>query len=280
MSQAKVDTKDISRRVRDALVEEFGESQDACVRGFFPSQSLKKVMEYLDADQIQELKARRRIVNKTESFKNPAGQQMPPYFDMVEKLKQDAKLHFDRSEYSRFDWAAIFDGIVGLELTDLAVEKLVFVMDNSELRNQLFSILQTALNYPDSYRNEFTDRFYFVMESRAPELQADYDAIKNAHDSGELKQLGWRPRSLDLVAIWSYRAWANPRSGNQPFNGINQHEVEEFAFNQRQSDQPIFGAVNSKLVVNRWRQPFGRGLTEMKPYRFEADQRGWVRADG
>lgn len=275
MSNQTVQVEEIPERIHTALIDEFGESQRHCKRGYVPSQSLKKIMQFLNAEQIQILQAKRLVKDKSESFAAPSFD-LPQYVDTEEQLKRRFRINYNRAESGRFDWPAIQDFIIDAELQDVPISKLVFTMKNTELRDQLFDVLQSGINYPASYKSELADKFYFVMESKQPR-GPDYNRIKEAHGRDKLEELGWKPRTLDLMAIWSHYAWV--KSGNTPFrNGITQRDVEEFAFNQRETNKPVFGAVNSKLVINKWRQPFGRGLTAMKPYEFD-EQGEWVRPD-
>lgn len=274
MSQEVVKPENIPERIKEALVNQHGESQDRCVRGYVPSQSLQWLMDFLDNDQIQRLKAKRTVKDSTESF-DIFGHSLPTHVDAEEQLKREVVVDYDRSEHHDFEWQPVSDFLIDSGIDDLAVSKLVFRMDNEGLRDQLFAVLQDGIQYPSSYKAEFTDPFYFVMESRAPQTSKDYDMVDKVHEQGELKELGWNPRTLDLMSIWSHHAFTN--SGNQPM-GVTQHEIEEYAFNQRENDSPVFGAVNSLLVVNKWRQQFSRGKTEKRVFDWE-EKEGWVRSN-
>lgn len=275
MSQSKtINPDDIPGLVKETLVDEFGDSQDRCVRGYVPSQSIQKVMEYLGPEHIQQVHGKRLVKDTTESFKRP-GYDLPEYIDLEEQLKRQLRIRFDRAESGEFDWDIVQDFLIDSDLKDIAVSKLVIRMENPDLRDHLFTLLQKSIDYPEGYRKEFIDPFFFVMESRAPEIDKDYRNVEKAHDQSYLKELGWSPRCLDLLSIWSYRAWVN--SGNKPM-GVTQREVEELAFNQRESNEPVFGAVNSMLVVNRWRSPFGRGMTDLRYYDW-TEQKGWERTE-
>jgi hypothetical protein len=274
MSTDAVRIEDIPERIQNALVDEYGESQDSCVRGYVPSQSLQWLMDFLDDDQIQRLTARRTVKDDTESF-GIFSHSLPDHLDAEEQLKREVVVDYDRSKHYEFEWEPIQDFLVDSGIDDLAVSKLIFRMEHDQLRDQLFDVLQNGINYPSSYKSEFTDPFYFVMESRAPQTSKDYDMVDKVHDDGELKELGWNPRTLDLMSIWSHHAFTD--SSNKPM-GVTQYEIEEYAFNQRESDQPVFGAVNSMLAVNKWRQAFSRGKTELRHFDWE-EREGWVRSN-
>lgn len=271
MSQQTIHPDDVPRLVKEALVAEYGAEQERCVRGYFPSQALSEVMEYLGPEQIQIVRGTRSDTETADSPRVPAFD-LPNYVTVGEQISREMSIDFDRARDRDFEWDVIQDFLVDSDLTDVAISKLVFRMDNPELRDHLFTLLQNAINYPSSYKSEFTDRFYFVMESQKPELQKDYDNIQELHEQGYLADLGWNHRTLDLMAMWTHYGWT--KCGNTPL-GVTQHEIEELAFNQRRNSEPIFTAVNTKLVVNRWRTPFGRGLTDMRAYDWETRQ-GWV----
>lgn len=272
MSDSTVHIEDIPERIQSALVDEHGESQDSCVRGYVPSQSLSWLMEFLNDDQIQRVVARRTVKDNTESF-GVFTSSLPDHLDAEEQLKREVVVDYDRSKHYDFEWGPISDFLAESGIDDLAVNTLIFRMDHKTLRDQLFEVLQTGIDFPPSYKSEFEDPFYFVMESRAPQTSKDYDMVEKVHDDGELKKLGWNPRTLDLMSVWSHHAFLN--SGNKPM-GITQYELEEYAFNQRESDSPVFGAVNSMLVVNKWRQAFSRGKTELRHFDWK-EREGWVR---
>lgn len=274
---------EIPRRIRDTLVEEYGDSQDRCVRGYVPTQSVMKLMDYLDPGNIQQVRGRRVVKDASETF-GMVQQDLPPYIDGEEQIRREAVIDYDRAKHDGFEWGRVRDFLTDTELTDIAINKLVIRMENEGLRDHLFGLLTKGINYSESYKEEFTDPFYFVMESRAAEQDKDYRNIKDAHDSGYLEELGWKYRCLDLMAIWSHYGWV--KSGNEPMTyrdgngetvGMTQHEVEELSFNRRESNQPVYGAVNSPLVVNRWQTPFGSALTDMRHFEWR-EQEGWVRA--
>lgn len=279
MSQQAVAIEDIPQRIYDTLIEEFSDDQDRCMRGYVPSQSIQNLMEYLEHENIQSVTAKRCVKDQSESF-GMVGYDLPSYVEAEEQLKREVILDYNRAKHKDFEWQRIQDFLVDSDLEDIAVRKLVIRMENKNLRDHLFTLLQEALNYPSSYKSEFTDPFYFVMQSKPPEVNKDYRNVQDAHEDGYLKKLGWGPRCLDLMAIWSHRAWT--KSGCSPMadNGgkVTQHDIEEYAFNRMEDDEPVFGAVNSPLVINRWREPFGRGLTDMR--HFEWSQEGeWVRVE-
>ena len=274
MSQDAIKAENIPERIKEALVNQHGESQDRCVRGYVPSQSLQWLMEFLDGEQIQRLKAKRTVKDDTQPF-DIFNQTLPSHVDAEEQVRREVVIDYDRSEHLGFDWEPVRDFLIDSGIDDLAVSKLTFRMDNQGLRDQLFAVLRDGIQYPKSYKAEFTDPFYFVMESKAPQTSKDYDMVDKVHEEGELKELGWNPRTLDLMSIWSHHAFT--KSGNQPM-GVTQYELEEYAFNQRESDSPVFGAVNSLLVVNKWRQQFSRGKTEKRVFDWQ-EQKGWVRAE-
>ena len=274
MSQDAIKAEDIPERIKEALVNQHGESQDRCVRGYVPSQSLQWLMEFLDGEQIQRLKAKRTVKDDTQPF-DIFNQTLPSHVDAEEQVRREVVIDYDRSKHLGFDWEPVRDFLIDSGINDLAVSKLTFRMDNQGLRDQLFAVLRDGIQYPKSYKAEFTDPFYFVMESKAPQTSKDYDMVDKVHEEGELKELGWNPRTLDLMSIWSHHAFT--KSGNQPM-GVTQYELEEYAFNQRESDSPVFGAVNSLLVVNKWRQQFSRGKTEKRVFDWQ-EQKGWVRTE-
>lgn len=273
--QSGVCPEDIPKLIKETLVNEYGEDQDRCVRGYFPSQSIHKVMEFLDPEQIQQLKGTRTNTDAEESFTRPQDD-LPPYVETKEVLRQELVVDYDRAKHPDFEWDRICDFLVESGLQDIAIEKLVVKMDNPGLRDHLWTVLRKGIKYPPSQKGAFQSPFYFVMESQGPEVSKDYDNIEAAHDQGYLEQLRWNRRCLDLMAIWSHKAWTD---SCQPFRDTTQREIEEFAFNQLESDEPVFGAVNSMLVVNRWRVPFGRGMTDVRHYEWEENQQGWVRRE-
>jgi hypothetical protein len=279
MSQQTTQIEDVPKRVYEALIDEFGDSQDRRMRGYVPSQSIQKLMGYLEPHQVQRVKAVRRVKDKSESF-GMVGYDLPNYVEAEEQLKRELILDYDRAKHKEFDWERLQEFLVESELKDIAVRKLVVRMENEQLRDHLFKLLQSGLNYPSSYKSEFTDPFYFVMKSKPAELDKDYRKIKDEHEDGYLKELGWQQRCLDLMGIWSHKAWT--KSGCSPMadesGKVTQRDIEELAFNRLEDDEPVFGAVNSPLVINRWRTPFGRGTTDMRHFEWQ-EQNGWVRVD-
>lgn len=276
---------EIPGRVNDILVNEFSDEQEARVRGYFVSQSLRKIMEFLDPDDIHSLTAKRRVNKSTDTI--PLDGEFAEYTTVEASNTVHTQTAYRRdAHHTTFDWQGLEAWLDKQpDVHDLCISELVIRIENEALREHLYTVLNHATGFKD--KGEFLPPFFAVMRSQKPGEPAARRAVKEYHEpyyfkpaeqtDGDRRGMNWRVRTLDLMALWSLRAWTD--SGNMPLYNLTMHDIEDLAINHVGSQTPEYGAINSKLVINKWRSKFSDGTSDFKRWEW-IEQEGWVQVGG
>ncbi len=267
-----VHAEDVPELVYQGLVDEFGESQDRKVQGYVCSQSLRKLMEYLEPDEVVGVRAIADVRNGEETVAGMTPPGDAKYcIDTTEYLKTTVELDFDYGRDGRFPWSDILEFLDGAcDVDDLAIRSLTVRQDNETLRNHLRRVLSETIGLHDT--KYLKSPFFFHMRSRQAK-GVDRDRVKTHNDTEFLKRVGYRV--LDLNSVYSLRA---EQSKTDPVMGIKPKELEDLALNFSEEDTKRFGATYSNLVVNKWRQSFSRTIAENRSYQW-SDSGTWERVD-
>jgi len=296
-----VDWESLPERTMEYLVSKYGESQDTRVVGVFPSQSLHRVRDNIDAGDIIRFDGKRRVVEDAtrewdQQNQQPAGFGMAgfrAYSDYKHESKECLSVSFDRTAVQApFDESGLVEFLgENPDLYDIATNRLVIRFESDALYDKLLDILQEVAEFRDV--GEFEQPFHAEMKSRPAGTKGLRRSIRQRHHENYFQNhespasedddppgMGWNLRTLDLVAIWSHRAWTNP--GNvvavkETGENVTMYGLEDQVFNQVSSDRPQYGAVNSKLVVNKWNTAFDTDAADVKQWNW--DENGeWVLA--
>lgn len=275
-----VSRDEIPTRVHQTLCDEFGDDQDRRYQGSFISQSLRELMGYLSPEQIMALETTRNV--NDESSEMPIPGRLSSFTTANERVKQHISQRYDRSTHIRFPWGVMADWLDdNPHIHDLPVTKVVFKLrDTDQLHEHLETLLESAIGFTNA--GELSEPFYAVMSSTStanePALRR---AVTQYHEPRYFKNgsdgeqgLGWKKRTLDLDAVWSYHAFTE--SQGTPFYGLTMQDIEDLAINHIGETDNEYGAINSPLVINKWRKAFSRGTTDTKAYNW-TEHGEWVR---
>lgn len=267
-----VHAEDVPGLVYQGLIDEFGESQDRKVQGYVCSQSLRKLMEYLEPDEVVGVRAVADARNGEETVVGMTPPGDAQYcIDTTEYIKTKVKLDFDYGRDGQFPWSDIVKFLDGAcDVDDLAVRSLTVRQDNETLRDHLRDVLSDTIGLHDT--KYLKSPFFFHMRSRQAK-GSDRDRVKTHNDVEFLKRVGYRV--LDLNSVYSLRA---EQAKTDPVMGIKPKELEDLALNFSEEGTKRFGATYSNLVVNKWRQSFSRTIAENRKYRW-SDSGTWERVD-
>lgn len=268
-----IQEEQVPQLVFRALVDEFGESQQRKYKGFVATQSLRNLLDYLQAEQVVDMTAAADVQDAGESFKAPA----PPgdarhCIDTQEKLITSVALDYSRSKHGALPWADI-QAFLDMETTpvdDLAVRSLTVRVESEQLESQLRRVLATAVSLAD--KKYLQQPFFFSMRSRLAQNK-ERAAVKEHNDEEFLKRVGYRV--LELRAMYSLRAQQDKAD---PVMGVTPRELEDLALNYEDDASRQFGALYSKLIINKWRAAFSRSLADTTMFRW-SDDGAWRRAD-
>lgn len=287
----------LSETAHETIVDLHGESQQDRVIGYLSTQSLRTVMEQLDSADVIEAKGRRRVRASKSDVSAHTFTDAEPFVTHYEQTREEVQLNFERDRRGQFPWESIKQGLdESGDLYDIPLCRLAFKFTDDRLYEHLWEHIQETLANHGLTRlsdsSVFSQPFVAVMESSPVETRAVRDSVKRTHDErywldGDQtdddgrRGLGWTPRTLDLTAIWTRRSYSDARQkiGRTADGAVTLRDVEEAIFNRVADDEPVYGAVNSKLAVNKWRSALDRQLTDMKRYEWR-QTRGWVPASG
>jgi len=281
----------------ETMVDLHGESQKDRVVGYAVTQSLKRVMEHVDPDDIIEVKGRRKVNERTADITDlnfGAGRE---WITHQEKRRDVVRLNYERGAEGVFPWDDIVAGIDSIGgVTDMPIRRLAVQFEDDLLHEHLWEHVQSTLKTHFGSKlhdaNAFSQPFIAVLQSRSPPTRHVRQLVEDAHperywlngdmtDTEGRRGLGWSPRTLDLTALWSRRAFRNAGDdvATTADGAVTMRDIEEAVINRVSDDDPVYGAVNSKLAVNKWRSAFSNQLTDMKRYQWQETE-GWVVASG
>lgn len=279
---SEVSRDEIPTRVHQTLCDEFGDDQDRRHQGCFISQSLRELMGFLSPEQIMTLETTRNVTD--ESADMPLPGRLQNFTTATERIDRHISQRYDRAIHQRFPWGPMEDWLDdNPHIHDLPVTKVAFKLGSTEqLHENLERLLESAIGF--SNEGELAEPYYAVMSSESTSHEpALRRAVTQFHDDRYFKKgdsdddtpgLGWKKRTLDLDAVWSYRSFAE--SGGTPFYGMTMRDMEDLAINHTGETDHEYGAINSPLVINKWRKAFSRGTTETKPFKW-TEHGEWVR---
>lgn len=282
----KIDS--IPERVYQHLISAYGTGQQKRVQGYFASQSLRKLLEYVDAEDIEYIYGERRVRSESEDLPTLGTNPFLEYTTLSDRRVLSIEVKYDRRDVKQpFDAEGIL-GVLEDEplLYDIPVRHVVFRMSSGILYDQLSDLLKEAVKFSDM--GEFEQPFFAEMKSCSPGSETARQRARDIHDDRYFKARGedykdgicldWPIRTLDLKALWSLNAWnKSGRVVGKKGNGdnVNMRELEDLAFNYYESDERKFGAVNSKLVVGKWMETFTQGVADIKKFDWR-EKEGWV----
>lgn len=278
---SEVSRDEIPTRVHQTLCDEFGDDQDRRHKGCFISQSLRELMGFIAPEQVMTLETTRNVTDETSEMPLPG--RLKNFTTARERVDQHISQRYDHAIHQRFPWGPMEDWLDdNPHIHDLPVTKVAFELgDTKQLHENLERLLESAIGF--SNQGELSEPYYAVMSSTSTSSEpALRRAVTQFHDDRYFKKggdddtpgLGWKKRTLDLDAVWSYRAFAE--SGGTPFYGMTMRDVEDQAINHTGETDHEYGAINSPLVINKWRKAFSRGTTETKPFKW-TEHGEWIR---
>lgn len=262
----------VPQMVFRALVDEFGESQERKYKGFVATQSLRNLMDYLAADEVVSLYAEADISHDSDPAQGP----IPPgaakhCIEAQEQLKTWVELNFDLGKHGEFPWSDIqmYLNQEHTPVDDLAVRSLTIRLEDEQLQTHLRRVLGEAIDLGD--KKYLKQPFFFQMCSRQAQRK-ERDAVKQHNEEEFLKRVGYRV--LELEEMYSLRAM---KDKSDPVMGVTPKELEDLALNYEDDETKSFGALYSKLIINKWRAAFSRSLADTTAFDWTEDGT-WKRA--
>jgi hypothetical protein len=257
MSSQRVDPADVADLMFETLCDEYSQSRNKKYYSYVSTQSLRKIMSYLNPDQVISMEADAHSKDKEESFKTkPFPGDAGRFMSVNENIVQKVHLRFEASQHGSFPWEDVKAGLDSPDLVDdIALNKLVVRIDSPELQRYSRDVMEEALGLND--RQYLQSPFFFEMKSRQANTDKERRLVKKHNDEDFLNAKGHRV--LENKSVFSFRAQTD--KGDQPL-GVSPRELEELAFNFSAYDTQSYGALYSMLFINKWRTAFSRSIGE------------------
>jgi hypothetical protein len=228
------------------------------------------------AEDIIQVEGGRRVNDTTNHIPWLHSRGVSQYVDAKETRREVVNISYDRKLHGTFNWDAIetwLDQPQSEDIYDIPITRLVFRFENDSLHENLWELIQAVYEEWREVRitdkNEFRQPFYAVMESRAPGSEYARKAVESFHDKRYFlggdqtdqdgnRGLGQKFRTMDLTAIWSHRAFIDSKNLIDPSSRVTLKDLEEWVINHVKTDAEVYGAINSKLLVNKFRSALHR----------------------
>jgi len=300
-SASAQESLELEEAAHRALIEEHGQNANRRYVGYFFSQSLKQLMEYVrDPERVQQLYGRRRVQeNSTEPLE---GRELAEYAQATLTENLELQLDYDRAEHREFRWDELRDWLEeNRSIWDVPLSRAVIRIDDNGILEEAWkefikNATEPFLGAGQELSTGWVEPpFYAVMEARSPGTSTARRNIESFHDrnhyfmppsehDGEHQGLGWKPRGLDLQAVWSHRAFVdipdiiatrNTPTGKEE---LTPRKVEDLLINFYDSDQPRIGAINSKFLISKWKQSCFDRAVDQKTYEWR-EREGWIQVN-
>jgi hypothetical protein len=257
MSSQTVDPADVADLMFQTLCDEYSQDPTKKYYSYVTTQSLRKIMSYLNPDQVISMRAKTYSKDKEESFKSkPFPGDAGKFMSVNENIVQNVDLRFEASQHGSFPWEDVKAGLDSPDLVDdIALNNLVVRIDSPELQRHSRDVMEEALGLND--RQYLQSPFFFEMSSRQVNSETERRLVKDNNDEDFLNAKGHRV--LENQSVFSFRAQTD--KGDQPL-GVSPRELEDLAFNFSAYDTQSYGALYSMLFINKWRSAFSRSIAE------------------
>lgn len=285
--------------VRDLVTKKFFDQQsDENTRRFQPyafTQGLKKSMQYLSADDVQELNATREFRTGQQDIPVVANSNVSGVFTGEKTSGRDFFLEYDRVENGGFPWKDI-QNVLGQPSTihDIPVRKIVVRFDDEEFESEWRSKLEDAINVSNPSLEWVESPFFAVLSSTDPGQGVHRENVRGAHEDFYYKPdspqtskndgFPWSIATLDLDAVWSFEAWKGNKDTKFTSRGEsgsvdwNARKIEKYLMNYFHPESQYAGAMYMGNFVGKWRSAFSRQATSTKVYQWEGDEE-WTQLD-
>lgn len=291
---------DIENIVRSDFINEQGPQAARKYVVYSSTYGLRVTMGWLSSsDSVQELKAERKKRQSESPVLSVAQSSVSDIMTASEYQGVRVTVDYDRAEQrgNKFPWNNVRP-LLGQPETvyDIPVQHLVVRFGDEEFTQMWTDKISNAIDdssFPTSWIEE---PFYAVLKTGEPDAQAR-DKIKSDHEdryfiptsnttSGGQDGLGWTPRVLDLVGIWSQMGWTERQdpqleawSERQSGGNWTPRRLEQRLMNFFEEEEQYTGMIRDSELMNKWRSVMSDGqshdYTSYKTFEWK-DEQEWT----
>jgi len=258
--------EDIPRLTFDTLCHAFQQNPEKKFHSFVVTQSLRKLMDYLDPNDVIEIVASGQQIDEQQSFndESPPGKAASCVTN-YERFTSGGRLKYRKSKHGGFPWEDIKTWLdYETTVDDLAVREIVVMVRDEELQRHARNVMDEAFGLNDL--QYLQSPFFFKMRSRDTKGSYERQLVKDHNDDAFLKSKGYRV--LENQKVYSLRA--QQKRGDVPF-GVPPRELEDLAFNFSKQNKQSYGILYSLLFINRWATAFSQSIAETNPASWDED---------
>lgn len=249
--------------------------------------ALKKMMEYVDPSDIQELRATRNFDFEKRVNSDVRESEVSHLMEGERIIRRSFEIDFDRATQGRFPWQAI-EGVLGEPTTlyDITVRKAIIRFDDEEFEEEWTETIRKAID-ADEVPTDWIETPFFAVLSSAPagEPQAR-DRVQRIHDKDYFDEdakadekkpgLPMNLVTLDLEGIWSFRAFIDDdeviRSNWKGDVDWTPRKIEYALMNYFNPQSRYSGLLRTSSLSNHWRRVFSTEASDIKVYEWEGEE--------
>lgn len=279
-------SEDFANWAKDVLEEDFNHEPDKKFVGYLASESLRKIMKHLSAEEVVYLNSRRRAEMSHQSLLS--NHSIAQYSNFTEILVKDFEIKYSRPKHNKFDYQEILSLLESHErIHDLAVNKMIIRFESDDLMDFFRKYLNSVGSSRGDLAHYVEKPFYAVMSSKEYGTKRVREKIDQQNPSFYFENpstsfkngkqgMGWQYRTLDLEAVWSHKAFIDDKTpviGRRGEKWTAKDFESRFINGQHENAREV-GAINDRHVIQAWRNLFPTKLADFKEFKWDTEE-GW-----
>lgn len=250
-------------------------------------------------DTVQEIKAERKKRRSESPVTSVRQSTVSDIVDAAEYTGVRVSVDYDRADQrgNPFPWNDIRPLLDQPDTVyDIPVQHLIVRFEDEEFTQMWRNKITDAIDDPNFPTSWIEGPFYAVLRTGEPDEQAR-TKVKSDHEdryfiptsnttTGGQDGLGWTPRILDLIGIWSQMGWTERQdpqleawSERQSGGNWTPHRLEQRLMNFFEEEEQYTGMIRDSELMNKWRNVMSSGqshdYTSYKTFEWE-DEQEWM----
>lgn len=248
------------------------------------TEGLRKTMNYVEPEDIQELVANRDFGLQADQITEVSNSPASDFVVGKNTKGRSFEIDYNRVDHGPFRWSEVRD-LLGRPSTlyDVPVRRLIVRFRDDKFKSDWISYIEEAIDVTDVPTDWIEPPFFAVLESTEPGETDARDGVRRMHEdfyfNPEAKTtrgdegLPWNIVTLDLQAIWSYRAFVRD---DEPVmsNWVGEvdwtsRKLEHVIMNYFNPGNRYSGRLYNSSFAGDWRRLFSLEATSTKVFEWE-----------
>jgi hypothetical protein len=254
--------------VWDELLNNYQESPKKHVQGFVLTQSLKKLLQFLPAENIIELDARAQSKDAEESFKSSRVNEIPG-LEAREELVSKMDLRFRKLKHHTIKANDILEELESHHpIDEMAVSRMVLKIKDPELAVLIRDIMVSSFGLQD--KGYMKPPFFSELRCEPPATD-DERTMAATYNDEQFQTQTKATRVMRLKSLYSKRAMMN--SKNRVHGKKTPRELEKICVNYFEGSK--YGILFSQYFIDKWRKSVGKEIAHQTGYELD-ESNEWV----